>query len=99
MQIQSLTFSSILFLIGLTGIYLNRKSVILLLMSIELLLLAVNLNFLMFSATSEDIVGEVFALFVLTVAAAEAAIGLALLVIYYRVRGSISIEFVSLLKS
>lgn len=96
--INYLTFSSLLFLIGLSGIYLNRKNIILLLMSIELLLLAVNLNFLMFSVFLDDLVGQFFALFILTVAAAESAIGLALLVIYYRIRGSISIEFINLMK-
>ncbi len=96
--VKFLTFSSILFLIGLSGIFLNRKNIIILLMSIELLLLAVNLNFLMFSVFLDDIMGQIFALLVLTVAAAESAIGLALLVIYYRVRGTVAVEFINLMR-
>jgi NADH-quinone oxidoreductase subunit K len=87
-----------LFLLGVWGIFLNRKNIIVMLMSIELLLLAVNLNLLISSVYLDDLVGEVFALLVLTVAAAESAIGLALLVIYYRVRGTISVEFINLIK-
>lgn len=88
----------LLFLIGLSGIMLNRKNIILMLMSIELILLSVNLNFVIFSFFLDDVVGQVFALLILTVAAAESAIGLAILLIYYRIRGSISIDFVNLLK-
>ena len=78
---------------------LNRKNIILMLMSIELMLLAVNLNFIIFSVFLDDIVGQVFALFILTVAAAESAIGLAILVVYYRIRGTVSIEYINLLKN
>lgn len=77
---------------------LNRKNIILMLMSIELMLLAVNFNFIIFSVFLDDIIGQIFALFVLTVAAAESAIGLAILVIYYRIRGTVSIEYINLLK-
>jgi len=88
-----------LFFIGLCGIMLNRKNIILMLMSIELMLLAVNLNFIIFSVFLDDIMGQIFALFVLTVAAAESAIGLAILVVYYRIRGTVSIEYINLLKN
>jgi NADH-quinone oxidoreductase subunit K len=90
--------SMILFLLGIWGIFLNRRNILVMLMSIELLLLAVNLLLLTFSVCLDDLVGQVFALLILTVAAAESAIGLALLVIYYRVRGTIQVEFISLLK-
>lgn len=96
--VHYLTVSTVLFLVGMWGIFLNRKNIIIILMSIELLLLAVNFNFIIFSVYLDDIVGQVFALFVLTVAAAESAIGLAILVIYYRIKGTIAIEFVNLLK-
>lgn len=97
-QIQFLAVSIILFLLGIWGIYLNRKNIIIMLMSVELMLLAVNLNFLVFSIGLDDLIGQIFALLILTVAAAESAIGLALLVVYYRVRGTISVEFISLMK-
>lgn len=93
-----LAFSSILFLIGIWGIFLNRKNIIVMLMSIELMLLAVNFNFLVFSVYLDDVLGQVFSLFILTVAAAESAIGLALLVIYYRARGTVAVEFINLMK-
>ncbi|NTJ42097.1 NADH-quinone oxidoreductase subunit NuoK [Agrobacterium larrymoorei] len=93
-----LTVSAILFTIGIFGIFLNRKNVIVILMSIELILLAVNLNMVAFSSYLNDIVGQVFALFILTVAAAEAAIGLAILVVFYRNRGSIAVEDVNMMK-
>ena len=93
-----LTLSAILFTIGIFGIFLTRKNVIVILMSIELILLAVNLNMVAFSAYLNDIVGQVFALFILTVAAAEAAIGLAILVVFYRNRGSIAVEDVNMMK-
>lgn len=93
-----LTVSAILFTIGIFGIFLNRKNVIVILMSIELILLAVNLNMVAFSMHLNDIVGQVFALLVLTVAAAEAAIGLAILVVFYRNRGSIAVEDVNMMK-
>ena len=87
--------SSILFVLGVLGIFLNRKNVIVILMAIELILLAVNINFVAFSAFLHDLVGQVFAMFVLTVAAAEAAIGLAILVTYFRGRGSIAVDDVN----
>ena len=87
--------SSILFVLGVLGIFLNRKNVIVILMAIELILLSVNINFVAFSAFLNDLVGQVFAMFVLTVAAAEAAIGLAILVIYFRGRGSIAVDDVN----
>ena len=87
--------SSILFELGVLGIFLNRKNVIVILMSIELILLAVNINFVAFSAFLNDLVGQVFAMFVLTVAAGEAAIGLAILVTFFRDRGSIAVDDVN----
>ncbi len=93
-----LTVAAILFTLGVFGIFLNRKNVIIILMSIELMLLAVNINFVAFSAFLNDLMGQVFALFVLTVAAAEAAIGLAILVVYFRNRGSIAVEDINLMK-
>jgi NADH-quinone oxidoreductase subunit K len=93
-----LSFSCSLFLLGLWGIFLNRKNIIVMLMSIELMLLAINCTFLVFSMYLDDLLGQVFALFILTVAAAESSIGLALLVIYYRARGTVAIEFINLLK-
>jgi len=93
-----LTVGAILFTLGVFGIFLNRKNVIIILMSVELILLAVNINFVAFSAELHDLSGQVFALLVLTVAAAEAAIGLAILVIFYRNRGSIAVDDVNLMK-
>ena len=93
-----LTVGAILFTIGVFGIFLNRKNVIIILMSIELILLAVNVNLVGFSAHLNDLVGQVFAMFVLTVAAAEAAIGLAILVVYFRNRGTIEVEEISVMK-
>ncbi len=93
-----LTVAAILFTIGVMGIFLNRKNIIIILMSVELILLAVNINFVAFSSYLGDLVGQVFALFVLTVAAAEAAIGLAILVVYFRNRGTIAVEDVNLMK-
>jgi NADH-quinone oxidoreductase subunit K len=93
-----LAVAAILFTLGIFGIFLNRKNVIIILMSIELILLAVNINLVSFSSFLGDIVGQVFALFVLTVAAAEAAIGLAILVVFYRNRGSIAVEDINLMK-
>ena len=93
-----LTVGAILFTLGVFGIFLNRKNIIVILMSVELILLAVNINFVGFSAQLGDLAGQVFALLILTVAAAEAAIGLAILVIYYRNRGSIAVEDVNSLK-
>ena len=93
-----LSVAAILFTIGVFGIFLNRKNIIVILMSVELLLLAVNINFVAFSAFLHDLVGQIFALFILTVAAAEAAIGLAILVVYFRNRGTIAVEDVNLMK-
>ena len=93
-----LTLSAILFTLGVFGIFLNRKNIIIILMSVELILLAVNLNMVAFSAVLNDLQGQIFALLILTVAAAEAAIGLAILVIYYRNRGSIAVEDVNQMK-
>ena len=93
-----LAVAAILFTIGVVGIFLNRKNIIIILMSVELILLAVNINFVAFSTYLGDLVGQVFALFVLTVAAAEAAIGLAILVVYFRNRGTIAVEDVNVMK-
>ena len=93
-----LTLAAVLFTLGVVGIFLNRKNVIIILMSIELMLLAVNINFVAFSVFLNDMAGQVFAMLVLTVAAAEAAIGLAILVVYFRNRGSIAVEDVNVMK-
>jgi NADH-quinone oxidoreductase subunit K len=93
-----LAVAAILFTLGVFGIFLNRKNVIVILMSVELILLAVNVNFVAFSTHLNDITGQVFALLILTVAAAEAAIGLAILVVFYRNRGSIAVEDVNMMK-
>ncbi len=93
-----LVLSAILFTIGVLGIFINRRNVIVILMSIELMLLAVNINFVAFSTHLHNLVGQVFAMFVLTVAAAEASIGLAILVVCFRNRGSIAVEDINLMK-
>ena len=93
-----LTLAAIIFTIGIIGIFLNRKNVIIILMSVELILLAVNFNLVSFSIYLQNLVGQVFAMFILTVAAAEAAVGLAIIVIYYKNRGSINVEQISSLK-
>jgi NADH-quinone oxidoreductase subunit K len=93
-----LTLASLLFTIGIFGIFLNRKNVIIILMSIELMLLAININFVAFSAHMNDVAGQIFTMFILTVAAAEAAIGLAILVIFFRSKGTIAVEDISTLK-
>lgn len=93
-----LSVSAVLFSIGMLGIFLNRKNILIILMSIEIILLAVNLNFVAFSQHLNDLMGQVFALFVLTVAAAEAAIGLAILVVFFRNKGSIAVEDVNAMK-
>lgn len=93
-----LVVSTILFSIGVLGIILNRKNIIIVLMSVELLLLAVNINFVVFSVFMDDLLGQVIALFILTVAAAESAIGLAILVAYYKVRNSIAVESIQMLR-
>lgn len=90
--------SSLLFTIGIFGIFLNRKNLITILLSIELILLAVNINLVAFSHQLQDITGQIFVMFILTVAAAEAAIGLAILVVYFRNRGSIAVEDINAMK-
>ena len=97
-QSKYLTLTTILFFVGLSGIFLNRKNILIMLMSIELMLLSINFNFIVFSVFLDDIIGQLFCLLVLTVAAAESAIGLAILIIYYRIRGSIAIELINLMK-
>ena len=96
--VHYLVVAAILFTMGVLGIFLNRKNLIVILMAIELILLAVNINFVAFSAYLNDLVGQVFAMFVLTVAAGEAAIGLAILVIYFRGRGTIAVDDVNRMK-
>lgn len=93
-----LVVGAILFVLGVLGIFINRKNVIVILMSVELILLSVNINLVAFSAFMQDLVGQIFAMMVLTVAAAEAAIGLAILVIYYRGRGTIAVDDVNQMK-
>ncbi len=93
-----LTLAAIIFTIGVLGIFLNRKNVIIILMSIELILLSVNINLVSFSIYLENLVGQIFAMFILTVAAAEAAVGLAIIVIYYKNKGSINVEQINSLK-
>lgn len=93
-----ITVAACLFVIGIFGIFLNRKNIIIILMSIELMLLAVNINLVAFSSFSGDLVGQVFTMFVLTVAAAEAAVGLAILVVFYRNRGTIDVEDANVMK-
>lgn len=93
-----LVVAAILFTLGIFGIFLNRKNVIIILMSVELMLLAVNINLVAFSVFLNDLVGQVYALFVLTVAAGEAAIGLAIIVVYFRNRGTIAVEDINLMK-
>ena len=92
-----LSVGAILFTLGILGIFLNRKNIIVILMSIELILLAVNINLVAFSHYLNDMVGQIFAMFILTVAAAEAAIGLAILVVYFRNRGSIAVEDINMM--
>ncbi|WP_026380114.1 NADH-quinone oxidoreductase subunit NuoK [Afifella pfennigii] len=93
-----LTVAAVLFTLGVFGIFLNRKNVIIILMSVELLLLAVNINLVAFSSFLGDLVGQIFALFVLTVAAAEAAVGLAILVVFFRNRRSIAVEDINMMR-
>ena len=93
-----LTVAAILFTLGIFGIFLNRKNVIIILMCVELMLLAVNINLVAFSAFQGNVVGQVFAMLVLTVAAAEAAIGLAILVVYFRIRGTVEVEDINAMK-
>ena len=99
LELTSFLFVSItLFILGILGIFLVKKNIIIILMAIELMLLSINLNFIVFSVYLDDINGQVFALFILTVAAAESAIGLAILVVYYRIKGIISINFINSIK-
>jgi len=93
-----LAVSTTLFLTGILGIVLNRKNILIVLMSVELMLLAVNINLVVFSVYMDDLMGQMFALFILTVAAAESAIGLAILVAYYKVRNSIAVESIQMLR-
>ena len=93
-----LTLAAIIFAVGVLGIFVNRKNIIIILMSVELILLSVNINLVAFSSFLHDLTGQVFALLVLTVAAGEAAIGLAILVVYFRNRGSIAVEDINLMK-
>lgn len=93
-----LSLSIVLFLLGVWGVFLNRKNILIILMSIELILLAINFTFIIFSVYLDDVVGQLFAMIVLTVAASESAIGLAILVVYYRIRGNISVELINLMK-
>jgi NADH-quinone oxidoreductase subunit K len=96
--IKFLLISTIMFLIGIFGIFLIKKNIIVILMAIELMLLSININFVIFSIYLDDITGQIFALFILTVAAAESAIGLAILVVYYRIKGIISINYINSIK-
>lgn len=95
---KSLLMSVVIFVLGLCGVFLTRKNLIIILMSIELILLSINYNFILFSVYLDDMEGQLFALFILTVAAAESAIGLALVVVYYRLRGVISVNVLNLIK-
>jgi NADH-quinone oxidoreductase subunit K len=95
---QYLTLGAVLFTLGVFGVFLNRKNVIIILMSVELMLLAVNINLVAFSAYLNDITGQIYAMLVLTVAAAEAAIGLAIVVVYFRNRGSIAVDDINSMK-
>jgi|TARA_B110000208_G_C11664670_1_gene392976 NADH-quinone oxidoreductase subunit K len=95
--INYLAVNTIIFLIGVLGLVLNRKNILIILMSIELMLLAINMNFVVFSVHLDDLLGQIFALFILTVAAAESAIGLAILVVYHRVRNTIAVEKIQVL--
>jgi NADH-quinone oxidoreductase subunit K len=98
MFLRQLTINIFLYIIGMIGIVFNRRSILIILMCIELMLLSLNLNFIVFSVYFDDLYGQLFSLFILTVAASESAVGLAIIIIYYRVRGNISIEQNYLLK-
>lgn len=97
-QLNYIMVALLLFGIGLIGIFLNRKNILIIIMSVELVLLAVNFNFIIFSVFFDDLIGQLFALFILTVAAAESAIGLAILVVYFRLRKSINVEDINLMR-
>lgn len=98
MFLKQLTANVFLFLIGLFGIILNRRNILIILMCLELMLLSLNLNFIVFAVCFDDLYGQLFSFFILTVAAAESAVGLAIIIIYFRIRGSISIDQVAVLK-
>jgi len=98
MLINYLTIAFILFLLGIVGIIVNRRNIIILLMSVELMLLSINFLLLTISSFIDDVTGQIFALYILVVAAAESAIGLSILIAYYRVKGSISVKFINLLR-
>jgi NADH-quinone oxidoreductase subunit K len=97
-MLKYIAYSFLLFLFGMLGIFVTRKNIIVILMSIELMLLAVNINFIIYSVYFDDLYGQIFALFVLTVAASESAVGLAILVAYYRVKGSVATLFLNTIK-
>jgi NADH-quinone oxidoreductase subunit K len=96
--IKFIVTSTIMFFVGIFGIFLIKKNIIIILMAIELMLLSININFVIFSVYLDDIIGQIFALLVLTVAASESAIGLAILVVYYRIKGLISINYINSIK-
>ena len=96
--VKYLSIGITLFIFGVWGIFFNRKNIIIMLMSIELMLLAINLNFIIFSVYLDDLLGQIFAIFILTVAAAESAIGLSILIIFSRIKGSLAIDFINLMK-
>jgi NADH-quinone oxidoreductase subunit K len=98
MFINQLTLNLVLFILSISGILYNRKNILIIIMCIELMLLSLNLNFIIFSVYLDDLYGQIFSLFILTVAAGESAIGLAIIILYYRVRGSISMNLLSLIK-
>lgn len=97
-MVKFILFGSVLFFIGLLGLFITRRNIIIIIMSVELMLLGINLNFIIYSAYLDDLFGQLISLFVLTVAAAESAIGLAILVVYYRIKGSIALLFMNNLK-
>jgi NADH-quinone oxidoreductase subunit K len=99
LKVHYILISSILYLIGVVGIIINRTNLIVMLMSLEIMLLAINISFITYSIFLDDLVGQLFAFFILTVAAAESAIGLAIIVVYFRVKSSISVESISLIKN
>jgi|TARA_B110000908_G_C10088461_1_gene372846 NADH-quinone oxidoreductase subunit K len=99
MFLTQLTINFFLFLLGLVGTALNRRNILIILMCVELFLLSLNLNFIIFSVYFDDLYGQLFSLFILTIAAAESAVGLAIIIIYYRIRGSISLDQIAVLKN
>jgi|TARA_B110000090_G_scaffold22689_1_gene22317 NADH-quinone oxidoreductase subunit K len=99
MFLTQLTINFFLFFLGLVGTALNRRNILIILMCVELFLLSLNLNFIIFSVYFDDLYGQLFSLFILTIAAAESAVGLAIIIIYYRIRGSISLDQIAVLKN